>query len=146
MRKHFVLLAAGILIGLASAAKTALAESPETGARLRTAGEARALLAARAKVLRTSAGPDPDTVYVGKSHTNHTGPDNYWNLYVGTYRPGTNDAANALWDFDNSVGIQAPDSLHGWWPVRRQYNSTGGLTLTDDQRPWWALDHGNIAN
>jgi hypothetical protein len=28
----------------------------------------------------------------------------------------------------------------------RQYNSTGGLTLTDDQRPWWALDHGNLGN
>ena len=30
--------------------------------------------------------------------------------------------------------------------MHRQYNSTGGLTLTDDQRPWWALDHGNLAN
>ena len=51
-----------------------------------------------------------------------------------------------MWGWDNSVGIQAPDSLQGWWPIRRQYNSAGGLTLTDDQRPWWAIDHGNLAN
>src|SRR5215831_20387636 len=25
-------------------------------------------------------------------------------------------------------------------------NGTGGLTLTDDQRPWWAIDLGNNAN
>src|SRR5262249_32904412 len=96
--------------------------------------------------LGISAGPDPDTVYVGKSHTNHVAPDNYWNLYTGTYRPGTVDASNALWDWDNSVGTQAADSLMGWWPVRRPYDVTAGLTLNDDQRPWWALDHGNVAN
>jgi hypothetical protein len=113
---------------------------------LRTATQAHDLVAARAARLGTSAGPDPDTVYVGKSFTNHLAPDNYWNLYTGTYRPGTNAASNALWDWDNTVGTQAADSLEGWWPVRRQYNSTGGLTLTDDMRPWWAIDHGNLAN
>jgi hypothetical protein len=104
------------------------------------------LTASRAQRLGTSAGPDPDTVYVGKSYTNHTGPQNYWNIYTGTYRPGTSAATNALWDWDNTVGIQAPDSLMGWWPLHRQYNATGGLTLTDDQRPWWCLDHGNLGN
>jgi hypothetical protein len=113
---------------------------------LRTATQAHDLILARAARLGTSAGPDPDTVYVGKSFTNHLAPDNYWNLYTGTYRPGTSAANNALWDWDNSVGTQAPDSLEGWWPVRRQYNSTGGLTLPDNQRPWWAVDHGNLAN
>src|ERR1041385_1622269 len=34
----------------------------------------------------------------------------------------------------------------GWWPYFREYNSTGGLTLTDDQRPWWALDYGNYGS
>jgi hypothetical protein len=116
------------------------------GQYLRNSQLVKEMLRARAARLRVSAGPDPDTVFVGKSHSNHVAPDNYWNLYVGRYLPGVNDPDNALWDLDNSVGIQAPDSLHGWWPVRRQYNSTGGLTLTDDQRPWWALDHGNIAN
>jgi hypothetical protein len=113
---------------------------------LRNAGQVLGLMASRAHRLGTSAGADPDTVYLGKSFTNHTAPDNYWNLYTGTYRPGTNDPNNALWDWDNTVGIQAPDSMQGWWPQRRQYNSTGGLTLPDDQRPWWAIDHGNLGN
>src|SRR5262245_3229314 len=113
---------------------------------LRNAQMAKELLRARASRLGASAGPDPDTVYVAKSHTDHTAPDNYWNLYTGTYRPGTNDPSNAIWDWDNSAGLQAPDSLHGWWPVRRQYNSTGGLTLVDSDRTWWALDHGNLGN
>jgi len=113
---------------------------------LRNAALVKQLTASRAHRLGTSAGPDPDTVYVGKSFTNHTAPDNYWNVYTGTYLPGPNLATNAFWDWDNTVGIQAPDSLMGWWPLRRQYNKTGGLTLTDDERPWWALDHGNIGN
>ena len=113
---------------------------------LRNAPLVKQLLGARAHRLGVSAGPDPDTVYVGKSYTNHTGPQNYWNIYTGTYLPGLASGTNALWDWDNTVGIQAPDSLMGWWPVHRQYNSAGGLTLTDDQRPWWALDHGNLGN
>src|SRR2546430_4125132 len=113
---------------------------------LRNASLVHKLIASRARHLGTSAGPDPDTVYVGKSFTNHTAPDNYWNIYTGSYLPGVNSATNAVWDWDNSVGIQAADSLQGWWPLHRQYNSTGGLTLTDDQRPWWAIDHGNLAN
>src|SRR2546423_7987130 len=113
---------------------------------LRNASLVHKLIASRARRLRTSAGPDPDTVYIGKSFTNHTAPDNYWNIYTGTYLPGVNNTTNAFWGWDNSVGIQAADSLQGWWPLRRQYNSAGGLTLTDDQRPWWAIDHGNLAN
>ncbi|MEQ1831562.1 MAG: FlgD immunoglobulin-like domain containing protein [Candidatus Eisenbacteria bacterium] len=113
---------------------------------LRTAREVTSMLRSRAQRLGTSAGPDPDTVYVGKSFSNHVAPDNYWNLYTGSYRPGINDPDNALWDWDHTTGIQAPDSLQGWWPLHRQYNSAGGLTLPDDLRPWWALDHGNLGN
>src|SRR5712691_1400183 len=124
----------------------ASAQSDAAGAPvLRTGAEVRDLLASRAQRLRTSAGPDPDTVYVGKSATNHTAPDNYWNIYTGTYLPGVNLASNTMWDWDNTVGIQAPDSLQGWWPLRRQYSAVF-LTLTDDQRPWWAIDHGNLCN
>src|SRR5436190_21987797 len=141
-------IAAVALVLLAGSVSAALAQSSDVpdGEVLRNAQFVSKLLAARAHHLGVSAGPDPDTVYVGKSYANHVAADNYWNIYTGDYLPTTNRTTNAFWDWDNSVGIQAADSLHGWWPIREQYNATGGLTLTDDQRPWWALDHGNSGN
>ena len=145
MKKPFVALL--LLMGAAAMlATSAFAQSDDVGLKLQNAKMVKELMRSRASNLGVSAGPDPDSVYVGKSYTNHTAPDNYWNIYVGDYLPGTNTATNAFWDFENSVGLQAADSLHGWWPLHRQYNSTGGLTLTDDARTWWALDHGNIGN
>src|SRR5262249_54787979 len=146
--RSLVLPALALLASLAVVPAPVRAQSTDApaGEVLRNAQQVRKLLGSRAARLGTSAGPDPDTVYVGKSFTNHTGPENYWNIYTGSYRPGLNDATNALWDWDNSVGIQAPDSLHGWTPYQREYNTTGGLTLTDDQRPWWALDDGNVGS
>jgi hypothetical protein len=145
MKKPFVALL--LLMGAAAMlATSAFAQSDDVGLKLQNAKMVKELMRSRASQLGVSAGPDPDTVFVGKSYTNHTAPDNYWNIYVGDYLPGTNTATNAFWDWDNSVGIQAADSLHGWWPAHRQYNSTGGLTLTDDNRPWWAIDHGNVGN
>jgi len=105
---------------------------------------------ASAPGLRVAAGADPDTVYVGFSHADHwDAASNYWNLWTGTRRPGVNVPANAIWDWE-SPGILAArgvnDSLCGWWPDLRLYTTTGGYTLPDAQRPWWALDHGNVAN
>jgi hypothetical protein len=145
MKKPFVALL--LLMGAAAMlATSAFAQDDPNGIKLVNAKMAKELLSSRAHRLGTSAGPDPDTVYVGKSFSNHVAADNYWNLYTGDYLPGTTRTTNAFWDWDNSVGIQAADSLQGWWPIREQYNATGGLTLTDDQRPWWALDHGNSGN
>jgi len=135
-----------VLTHVLAAPVLAQLEGTDEGQVLRNAQMVQKLLAGRANRLSLSAGPDADSVYVGKSATNHTAPDNYWNIYVGKYLPGINDPGNAFWDWDNSTGIQAADSLQGWWPAHRQYNSTGGLTLTDENRPWWALDHGNIGN
>jgi hypothetical protein len=136
-----------LALALALAAPVfAQSEGADEGQVLRNAQMVKQLMSGRAQRLLTSAGPDPDTVCVGKSATNHTGPDNYWNIHTGKYLPGVNDPANAMWDWDNSVGIQAADSLQGWWPIHLQYTSTGGLTLPDDQRTWWAVDHGNIGN
>ena len=137
------LLACVFCAPLSAAAQSA---SDGDGFLLRNARQVHDLIRSRAAWLGTSAGPDPDTVYLGKSFVNHTGPLNYWNLYVGSYLPGTNAPNNTMWDWDNSAGAQAPDSLQGWWPYEREYNSTGGLTLTDDQRPWWCLDYGNVGN
>jgi len=145
MKKPFIALL--LLMGASAIlATSAFAQSDDVGLKLQNAKMVKELMRSRASNLGVSAGPDPDTVYVGKSFTNHTAPDNYWNLYTGDYLPGLNLATNAFWDWENSVGIQAADSLHGWWPVHRQYNSTGGLTLTDDARPWWGIDHGNLGN
>jgi len=145
MKKPFV--AFLLMLGaVAMLATSAFAQSDDVGLKLVNGKMARELMQSRASRLGTSAGPDPDTVYIGKSVVNHTAADNYWNIYTGSYLPGTNAPDAAYWDWDNSVGIQAADSLQGWWPMHRQYNSTGGLTLTDDQRPWWAIDHGNIGN
>src|SRR5690242_7155483 len=105
MRSHPRLVAGSTVLALSvSLAAVAIAQSsdPPGGERLRTGREVRDLLASRAQHLSVSAGPDPDTVYVGKSFSNHTAPDNYWNLYTGTYRPGTNNPNNALWDWDNT--------------------------------------------
>src|SRR5689334_6313857 len=124
----------------------ARAQSDDSQPVLRNARLINELVKSRVARLGVSAGPDPDTVYVAHSVTNHVAPTNYWNIYTGVHYPGVVNPQNASWDWDNTVGIQAPDSLQGWWPLRRQYNSTGGLTLTDDQRPWWAIDHGNLAN
>src|SRR6185436_1467601 len=113
MRNRPRLVVAALSFVLLSAPlSTALAQSdvPE-GEILRNAQIVKKLLGSRAQRLGTSAGPDPDTVYVGKSYTNHTAQDNYWNIYTGTYRSGTSDPNNAVWDWENSVGAQAPDAL-----------------------------------
>src|SRR6185503_11930542 len=141
MSGHRFCVAAAILSGaLGALSQPARAQDDAApGEVLRNAQIVKRFLGSRAQRLGTSAGPDPDTVYVGKSYSNHVAPGNYWNIYTGTYRPGTGAPTNALWDWDNTAGLQAPDSLQGWWPIREQYTATGGLTLTDDQRPWWAL-------
>ena len=121
----------------------------ELGNKMVNAKSVQERLSSRAMKLRTSAGPDPDSVWFGHSYTNHfSATTNYWNLWTGVNQPGEADPNNAIWDWDHSTGFGAftGDSLAGWWPIRRAYSITGGLTMTDDQRPWWAHDMGNIGN
>jgi hypothetical protein len=110
-----------LLAGSVTSAHRPVLRRPE-GEMLRNAQIVSKLLAARAHRLGVSAGPDPDTVYVGKSYTNHVAPDNYWNIYTGTYRPAPTSAQRGL-GLGQLGGIQAPDSLQGWWPIREQYNA-----------------------
>ncbi len=157
MKKPFVALL--LLVGAAAMVANIAFASPEeneVGNKLVNARIVKEMLSSRAAHTRTSAGVDPDTVWFGHSYTDHTGYDgvnassivNYWNVYAGVNFPGTANAQNAVWDFDNTTGFvrYVGDSLAGWWPAQRAYGSAGGLTLTDDVRPWWALDHGNQVN
>src|SRR5262249_14899170 len=142
MKKPFVALL--LLLG-AAAMLASNAFAQDDGLELMNAKMAKQLMSSRAQRLGTSANGDPDSVFVGKSFTNHTSPTNYWNIFTGVYFPGTNNPNSALWDWDNSVGIQAADSLQGWWPMRRFWNAFT-QTVSDDQRPWSSLDHGNAGN
>ncbi|MFN8586943.1 MAG: FlgD immunoglobulin-like domain containing protein [Candidatus Eisenbacteria bacterium] len=149
MKKPFVALL--LLVGAAAmVANMAFAQTGEPGAKLANAKTMQDLLKSRAQRLNTSAGGDPDTVYLGHSHSDHwNAVSNYWNIYTGNYFPGVNDPTNAIWDWDHSTGLSnhgVGDSLAGWWPIRRVYSGTGGLTLPDASRPWWAIDIGNQAN
>ncbi len=98
-----------------------------------------------ARELRPGApGPCPnETTYVGFNPGYAS--SNYWSIGVGARRPnsGGGNSSYGYWGWD-----QAPqgDSLQGWWPVRHPYTSTGGRTLPDVSRPWWALDIGNQVN
>src|SRR5215510_5186072 len=94
------LIASAGLVQLPVSVRAQSSDSPE-GEILRNAQVVKQLTGPRAQRLGVSAGPDPDTVYVGKSFTNHTGPQNYWKIYTGTYQPGLNLATNAFWDWDN---------------------------------------------
>ncbi len=154
MKKSFVaaLLLTGAAAMLATSAFAGLDENSmqEFPNKLVNASKAKEMLSSRAQRLSTS-GPGTDTVYVGHSYTDHTGfptITNYWNVYTGNYFPGVNDPNNAIWDWDHSTGFgqYVGDSLAGWWPIRRNYGITGGLTLTDNNRPWWAVDYGNGGN
>jgi len=153
MKKPFVALL--LLVGAAAMVATSVfaqdAGVSDPGNKLVNAKMNRELMNSRAQRLRVSAGPDPDTVWFGYSHSDHwNASNNYWNLYTGTNYPTTAvQPGNAIWDWDN-LGILAShgvgDSLAGWWPTRRVYTITGGLTLPDASRPWWAIEIGNVAN
>jgi hypothetical protein len=71
-----------------------------------------------------------------------------WRVGRGNNRPHPSGSAadnSGLWDWDHFVPGES-DSLQGWWPMRRAYSITGGLTIVDDQRPRWAVDIGNQGN
>jgi hypothetical protein len=103
-------------------------------------------LTSRASRLGTSTG-DTDTTWVGYTPS-QVSASNWWGVYSGFgkdgyYRPVNGVPHKGQWDFETPVH---GDSLQGWWPLINLYASTGGQTRTDRNRPWWALDFGNMAN
>src|SRR5207249_173976 len=159
MRKSFVAL---LLLTGAAASMTglALAQSADDlkgdlGNKMvnaRTSSE-RASRAARQSPARINTS-GLDSIWVGHSiQTRITGtPSTYswgpWRIGRGNNFPSVTGSAadnSGLWDWDHFVGGES-DSLQGWWPMRRIYSITGGLTLADTDRPWWAVDIGNLGN
>ncbi len=132
-----------LLLALASGTPRPAAAQDDAAlpARLDNA-QIRGELGSRAARARVSAGPS-DTTFVGFNPA-YAG-SNYWSIGVGNYRPlaGGDNSRYGYWDFDVLVH---GDSLQGWFPARRRYTTTGGITLPDDQRPWWAIDVGNQIN
>ena len=144
MKKAFLALL--LLVGAAATvANVALAQ--DEGVMKPSYSMLRQSLAAKSGDLRTSIASDSQ--FVGHSFTNHGGASNPWNIWVGTQRPGVDPPNTAMWEFDNRTGLTgaaATDSLQGWWPVRLPYRYAPFATMTDDQRPWWCVDHGNQVN
>jgi hypothetical protein len=149
MRKPFValLLLAGAAAALANTAVAREDFGDNLGTKLMNAQLQREMRSAAAA--RTSA--VGDTTYVGFVPGKVTAT-NYWGIGKGAFRVySTNVADYGYWGFDNdgvhnNIGEAHGDSLFGWWPNRGIENGTGGQTLSDDNRPWWALDIGNNVN
>jgi hypothetical protein len=125
----------------------------------------------RAAKLRTAVDPqDPDTVWIGhvydQTWTAPRNPDNSdftatmpaggygpYRVGRGLNRPtksGGTVGDNGTWDFDRFQGPFAPggaenDSLQGWWPVARCYQS-GATTFPDYRYAFFGLDYGNQVN
>jgi hypothetical protein len=123
---------------------------------------ARKISAARMTGLRTSAGTDPDTVWIGHIATPGGGAPGvaggYGPFHVGRGlnrivggRLGANSSYDGTWDFDHfqagelSGGIPI-DSLMGWWTVQGAFASVGPTNLDDWKRSWFGFDYGNQAN
>jgi hypothetical protein len=88
-----------------------------------------------------------DTTWIGYTPS-AVSSTNWWGVYAGFgkdgyYRPVNGIPHRGVWDWEEPVH---GDSLQGWWPLINLYASTGGQTRTDRNRPWWALDFGNMAN
>jgi hypothetical protein len=88
--------------------------------------------------LGTSTTIDPETTIVGY-HPAYAGL-NYWSVGEGDRNP---PVPGAYWDWDHPVH---GDSLQGWYPVHHLYTGTGGFTISDELRPWWAIETGNNVN
>ena len=149
MRKLFVALL--LVLGAAILAMPALAEltGADTPGKLSNASMAMEMKSRAARLGTSSAGND--TTFVGYNPA-YTG-SNYWSIGVGdrhprgTFGPSKGDIVpvpnsdTGYWDWDHPVH---GDSLQGWWPMRHLYTSFFVANLADDQRPWHAIDTGNM--
>jgi len=151
MRKSFIALA--LLVG-AAAMLTTLAfaqesgNSQDQGAFMKSPSMMQQLKVTKAARLGTSAvsafPPGPtDTMFIGHSTTlPYSLP---WYVGIGPYRPGVGGSYRGMWDFDALTNGAGTDSAQGWVPFAGPNPRTLG-TISDDLRPWVALDWGNRMN
>ena len=118
----------------------------------------------RAARLRAAQDPgDPDTVWIGHIYDQSftaggrmvAGGYGPYRVGRGPNRPTRAGAPvtigdNGTWDFDRfqsqfSPGGAETDSLQGWWPIGRPYQS-GATTFPDYRRAFQGLDYGNNVN
>jgi hypothetical protein len=130
----------------------------------------------KASRLRTSDVNDPDTVWIGHigdatwrprdrngnilgNASIQTGGYGPYRVGRGDYRPGIGPGThyNGVWDWDHfgaatpaqgsfpARGVES-DSLMGWWPLARPFQSGDGVNPDDKVRPFYGLDYGNQGN
>src|SRR5689334_22910891 len=140
MRSRLVTLPALLLAALICSALPARAQeplAPTDGTPVLISG--RQLQALSQRVPRSGVSSAvSDTVWVGH-RAGQTG--NYWEVGAGPRRPGVN--SDGLWTWDSPVH---GDSLDGWWSVRVPHFNASGAVKADVNRPWWAIESGNIVN
>ena len=130
----------------------------------------------KASRLRTSDVNDPDTVWIGHiadatwrpkdkngnvlgNASIQTGGYGPYRIGRGENRPGIGPGThyNGIWDFDHFGGPTAAqgsfpargtetDSLMGWWPLARPFQSGDAVNVNDKARPFYGLDYGNQGN
>ena len=114
----------------------------------------------RAARLRSSQlphpGNDPDTVWIGhiddaaytaggKMPAGGAGPYHVGRGPNFPTRSGGTIGDNGTWSFDRFQAGET-DSLFGWWPANKPYQSTGSAVVNDFERAFFGLDYGNQVN
>ena len=96
---------------------------------------------------------------VGAFPSIQTGGYGPYRIGRGDYRPGVGPGAhyNGTWDFDH-FGAATPaqgafpargaetDSLMGWWPLARPFQSGDAVNVDDKARMFYGFDYGNQGN
>ncbi|HKQ59536.1 MAG TPA: FlgD immunoglobulin-like domain containing protein [Candidatus Eisenbacteria bacterium] len=160
MRRHRFAIAALAAVMSAALASWAAAQQDD--------GLVQAMIPDRRDVslarLGTAVDPgDPDTVWIGHiwdptftaGGTMIAGGYGPYHVGRGPNRPmrsasPVTTGGNGTWDFDRfqdpfSSGGLGADSLQGWWPVSRAFQS-GATTFPDYMRAFFGLDYGNQVN